>query len=317
MHRESGKTGAAGTVAIALAAVLTAMLAAGTGGLAAADEDAGSSSQESFREAVGALPLDGLQPEDAREVRDCLERTSLYRRLPPQTFDCDRSLLVFSLDHPEAIVDIWRTLDISRLSLDPTGPGDWRLADGYGTVGSVRLLASRQAPGCGRMLFLCKGGYSGVLTPKALTGKCLVLLRHRELSPTAGAGGPVRGTPRHVVTIDAFLQVDGKGLEIAARTLQPLIVRCAAWNAREICLFISELSDTCGENPTGVALLARRLSRTDPRQRHALATIATSIAARSAIPSSTDVERLRVELAARWLQPEAIRDLEAEPSNRE
>jgi hypothetical protein len=314
MHRESGKTGAAGAVAFALAAMLAGMIAGGRSGLAAG-EDAGSSSQESFREAVGALPLDRLAPEDAREVRECLDRTSLYRRLPAQSFDCDSSLLAFSLDHPEVIVDIWRTLDISRLSLDPTGPASWRLADGYGTVGSVRLLATQHTRAGGRMLFLCEGGYTGVLAPKALTGKCLVLLRHRELS--SAAAGAVRGTARHAITIDAFLQVDGKGLEIAARTLQPLIVRCAAWNAREICLFISELSDTCGENPTGVALLARRLSRTDPRQRQTLATIATGIAARSAVPSGTDIERLRVELAARWLQPEAIQDLDAPASNRE
>jgi hypothetical protein len=309
MRRKRGENGLTGALVVALIVMLSAMVAGSPAGVLAG-EDVGSSSQESFREAVGALPLERLAPDDAQEVRACLEKTSLYRRLPAQIFDCDRSLLMFSLDHPEAIVDIWRTLDISRLSLDPTGPAAWRLADGYGTVGSVRLLASQPVNGGGRRLFLCEGGYTGVLAAKPLTGKCLVLLRHRELTSTGGGS-----SSRHVVTIDAFLQVDGKGLEIAARTLQSLIVRCAAWNAREICLFLSELSDTCGENPAGVALLARRLVRTDPRQRETLATIATGIASRSTVPTGTDVERLRVELAARWLQPEAIQDLEATKRN--
>lgn len=301
----AGRTGAAAFVLPAMIAVATL----GVRNASAEISDTGSSSRETFQEAVQSLPMDRLSPSDAQSVRACLDKTVLYRRLPDQVFECDRTLLAFSLDHPETIVDIWRTLDISRLSLDPAGPGAWRLADGYGTVGAVRLLASQRTAEGGRMLFMCEGGYTGILSPKPLTGKCLVLFRHREVSPVGGVN-TAHAPSRHVVTIDAFLQVDGKGLEVAARTLQPLIVRCAAWNAREICLFISELSETCGENPSGVALLSRRLSRTDPRQREALATIASRIAHRSAGGSATDVERLRVDLAARWLQPEAIQDLD-------
>ncbi len=260
-------------------------------------EGNGTSSRAAYREAVDAIPLDRLAKPQADAVRRCLRSTTLYRRLPSQTIVCDRGLLEFSLDHPEAIVDLWRVLDISRLSLDPSGRGEWRLADGYGTVGMLRLLHRERSPAGGTMLLVGRGAYSGTLSPKPLTGNCLVLLRHAPATPSAD------GRERQTIVIDAFLDMDGIGLEIVTRTLQPLIVKTAGWNVREICTFISELSNACEENPEGVARLASRLSRTQPADRERLAAIARAAGGprRVAAVVEDDPDRLSLELASRWL----------------
>jgi hypothetical protein len=115
-----------------------------------------------------------------------------------------------------------------------------------------------------------------------------------------------------MVQIDTFLDVDGVGLEIVTRTLQPLIVRSAASNLHEICLFVSTLSDSARSNPEGVALLAARLTQTQPADRQALAAIARRSARNAAgdrLPAAVDVAavgRLESELASRWLSADEL-----------
>jgi hypothetical protein len=228
-----------------------------------------------------------------RTVEKALRETTVYRRLPLQTFVCDEPLLAFALAHPEAIVDVWRVLGISRLSLDPAGPEQWRLSDGYGTVGTLRLVHRERRGSGGLLVFHGRGGYSGTLAPKPLTGGCLILVQHHPEQPAAGGGD------RQTVRIDAFLDVDGMGLELVARTLQPLIVRSAAMNLGEVCLFMESLSAAAKRNPAGVVRLTERLTRTDPAHRAAFADIARTAGANAG--RAADPEDVQTELAARWL----------------
>lgn len=266
--------------------------------LVAAWNDGGSSSREARRQAIDSLPLERMTDPARRTVEKALRETTLYRRLPAQTFTCDEALLEFALAHPEAIVDVWRVLGISRLSLDPAGPQQWRLSDGYGTVGALRLVhRERHGPG-GLLVFHGRGGYSGTLAPKPLTGGCLILVRHHPEPPAAG------GDHRQTVQIDAFLDVDGMGLELVTRTLQPLIVRSAAMNLGEVCLFMESLSAAAERNPAGVVRLTERLARTDPAHRATFANIARAAGANAG--RAGDPEAVQTELAARWLPADDV-----------
>ena len=160
----------------------------------------------------------------------------------------------------------------SDLALDPVGPRQWRLSDGYGTVGVLRLVHQERQGRGGLLVFHGRGAYTGPLSPKNLTGSCVLLVRHSPAMPG------VDGRQRQTVQIDTFLDMDGVGLEIVTRTLQPLIVRSAASNLHEICLFMATLSDSARSNPEGVAQLAARLGQTDAADRQALATIARQAA---------------------------------------
>jgi hypothetical protein len=266
--------------------------------------DWGSSSRHARQRAEAALPLEQMAAADRRAIEASLQSTTLYRRLPVELFSCDGDLLSFGLEKPETIVDIWRLLGISRLSLDPVGPEQWRLADGYGTVGLLRLAHRERRADGGVLIFHGRGAYTGPLSPKNLTGNCVLMVRYREAEPMTD------GRQRQAVQIDAFLDMDGIGLEIVTRTLQPLIARSAAANLHEICLFMASLSDAAMSNPEGVATLAGRLQHTTAADRQALASIARRAAGRRGNPKETtppatmkpaDNERLTVDLAARWL----------------
>ncbi len=277
--------------------------------------DWGSSSRHARRRAEEALPLHKMAKSDQLAIKKSLQSTTLYRRLPVELFACDGNLLGFSLDKPEAIVDIWRLLGISRLSLDPTGPDQWQFADGYGTVGQLRLAYRERRKNGGMLVFHGKGAYTGPLSPKKLTGGCVLMVRYREAEPT------VDGRLRQAIQVDAFLDMDGIGLEIVTRTLQPLIARSAAANLHEICLFMASLSDAAASNPEGVARLADRLTRTVPIDRQTLAAIARETAQRQKYyrqkvqlePSSEPTpspEQLSIDLAARWLPADDLQNLQ-------
>jgi hypothetical protein len=271
--------------------------------------DSGSSSREARRRALAALPLDKIAEPHRRAIEPCLRAATLYRRLPAETVACDDELLDFALTRPEAIVDIWRVLGISRLALDPMGPRQWRLSDGYGTVGVIRLVHQERQGRGGLLVFHGRGAYTGPLSPKNLTGSCVLLVRHAPAMPA------VDGSQRQTVQIDTFLDMDGVGLEIVTRTLQPLIVRSAASNLHEICVFMSTLSDSARSNPEGVAQLAARLGQTAAADRQALATIARRAAqpgagrpqaARIDAGDVAGMDRLQTELAARWLSADEL-----------
>lgn len=266
------------------------------GGMAAARAaesrlpDTGSSSRDLRRQAVAAVPLDRMPEAQRRTAEAALESATLFRRLPVAAIECEPALLDFVLSRPEALVDVWRVLDISRLSLDRAGPGQWRLADGYGTVGTVRLLHEERRGNGGTLVFHGRGGYAGPLSTRPLTGSCLLVVRHRS--------APLDGCPRQLVQIDAFLDVDGLGLEIVTKMLQPLIVYSAASNLHEIAIFVSQFAAAAERNPAGVARLTDRLSRTAPEDRRALAEAAGAVRPGIELTATEDVQ---AELAARWM----------------
>jgi hypothetical protein len=275
-------------------------------GVVGAMADSGSSSRDARRRAVETIPFDRMPAAERRLAEQAIERTTLYRRLPTASITCDPALLDFVLAKPETLVEVWRVLGISRLTLDPVAAGQWRLSDGYGTVGAVRLLHRERGDRGGLYVFHGRGAYDGSLAPKQLTGSCLIVVRYASDADAA------TGRPRQTVQIDAFLDVDGMGLEIVTRSLQPLIVHSAASNLHEICLFVSTLSDSARSNPEGVALLAARLTQTQPADRQALAAIARRSARNAAgdrMPAAVDVAavgRLESELASRWLSADEL-----------
>lgn len=296
--------GRAIALAVGLALVAGAIRAAESphmaqGGVAAALADAGASGRDARRRAAEAVPLDRMPEAQRKLATQSLRSATLFRHLPAETVTCDPALLEFVLAKPEVMVDLWRALGISRLALDPAGPGQWRMSDGYGTTGTVRLLHQERTPRGGLLVFHGRGGYTGPLAPRQLTGSCLVVIRHATLDPDA------HGRPQQAVQTDAFLDVDGLGLEIVTRTLQPLILRSAATNLHEICLFVSQFSAAAQRNPAGVARLAERMSRTAPADRRTLARLAAGVQAPPA-QSSVSPEEMQAELAARWLPADQL-----------
>jgi hypothetical protein len=260
------------------AALLSASCLATTPALA---EGAASTRAARF-EATRAIPWRQLAARDRQIAQAVVKNASIYRRLPTRIIDCDPEMFNFLLQHPEVVIDVWRVMGISQVSLQKLSDGSYRGMDGAGTVGNVRFLHADWGAGAkNTALVFADGAYEGKPFVTPLKMKSVVLLRSGSVQETNG---------RHYVTvrIDSFMKIEQMGVELVVKTVQPWISQTADRNYIETLTFVSNFSRTAEKNPHGIERLAARLSRVDDPTRSELVAVSFRTAERYAsLPSST------------------------------
>jgi hypothetical protein len=243
-------TGIACWVALLLPATLT---------LAAPPHQA-TSSRAARDEAVRSIPFDKLDAAEKEKIVSTLNSTSLYRRLPVQVTPCDPDLYLFLIRHPEVIVNIWEVMKISNVALERTGPDTFKATDGMGTLCDVKYCYSDHE----LQVIYAEGSYDGPLFNRPMRARCVLILKSGYSQETDG---------RYFVTsrMDTFIQIEHAGVELIAKTLQPLVHRSADFNFVETAAFVATVSRTTEANPKGMSRFAGRLTNIDPdvRQRFA------------------------------------------------
>jgi hypothetical protein len=84
---------------------------------------------------------------------------------------------------------------------------------------------------------------------------------------------------RHYITsrMDTFVDIEHAGVELLAKTLQPLVHRTADFNFVETAGFLGTISRTAEVNPTGVSRLSRKLTKLEPQVRDRFAELALDV----------------------------------------
>jgi hypothetical protein len=223
-------------------------------------------SRAAREEAIRAIPTNKLSRESRSKVSYVLKKTSLYRRLPTQSIACDADLYAFLLNHPEIVVNIWQTMGITRMTMQPGDDGAYQVSDGEGTKGRMEYLY--QSPELSVMY--SEGTYDGRLYPRTVRGRCLMVLRTSYQRDSSGA-------PIVTSRLDTFLAVENLGVEIIAKTFQPVIGNAADHNFIETARFVATLSKTAESNPDGMVRLANRLKRLDPQTRERFAELVAAV----------------------------------------
>ena len=243
--------------ALALLAAPTALAVAG------APSDA-TSNRAARDEAVRAIPWRELTPQDRQLTQTVIKKASLYRRLPTRVIDCDPDMFTFLMQHPDVIVDVWRVMGVSRVTLDRLPDGAFRGADGAGTTGTVRYLYASWADDTqNAVLVLADGAYEGQPFVKPVQAQTLMLLR-------SGAVQELNGRHYITVRVDSFVRIEQIGIELVAKTVQPWITKTADQNFIETLSFVSNFSRTAEKNPQGMQRLAARLTTVDEPTRQEL-----------------------------------------------
>ncbi|MEX2140219.1 MAG: hypothetical protein WD894_13220 [Pirellulales bacterium] len=234
-----------------------AIFAAASGARAADDPRTKANTSRAAREeALRAIPFNRLTAEARAKATDVIQDLSLYRRLPTRSIDCDPELYAFLVRHPEVVVNIWRVMGITQMQLDRVDATNYKVADGQGTKGRMEYLYSS----AGVNVIYSQGTYDGPLYPRTVRGKCLILLRtsHRR---------EPNGRYTVVGQLDTFLAVDNLGVEVLAKTFQPLIGKAADHNFTETANFVANLSHTSETNESGMLRLGRKLTDIDIKTR--------------------------------------------------
>jgi hypothetical protein len=257
------------------------------------------SSREARADAMRAIPWRQIAPEHRRAAQFIVKNASIYRRLPTRVIDCDPDMFNFLLQHPEVVIDVWRVMGISQVTLQRSSDGAYRGSDNAGTTGTVRFLFSQWGPDAQNLaVILADGTYEGKPFVSPLKARSIVLLRSGAIRETNG---------RHYVTVrvDSFVRIEQMGIELVAKTAQPWISKTADRNFIETLSFVSNFSRTAEKNPQGMQRLAARLASVDEPTRKELIALCFRTAERYA--DGDQVANTGGPLLARRRDPNAIR----------
>src|SRR5688572_9271055 len=164
------------------------------------------SSRAARNEAMRAIPWKQIAPQYRRAAQNVVNNASLYRRLPTRVIDCDPDVFTFLLQHPEVVIDVWRVMGISQVSLDKLPSGAYRGSDSAGTAGTVRFIHNSWGKDAENTLVVfADGAYDGKPFVKPLKAKSVILLRSGSVQETNG---------RHYITvrIDSFMKIEQMGI---------------------------------------------------------------------------------------------------------
>ncbi len=230
----------------------------------------GTSSREAKEAAIQRIPFQLLTPEAGARLKTVVASSSYFRSMPAETVDCDPEMFTFLVRHPEVIVNIWEVMDVTKVSLQRSGPFELQGSDGAGTTSKMDLVFGSES----MHVYFANGSYQGNLWARELNGKCVVILHNRP--------GPLPGGKQGIVaSMDVFMKLDNMGADLVVKTLGPLMGKTADYNFSECASFCSQISQTAEHNPYGIQQLAKRLTKIDPKIRDQFIATTSTVAQRS------------------------------------
>jgi hypothetical protein len=142
------------------------------------------------------------------------------------------------------------------VALERTGDDTFRATDGAGTLCDVKYCYSDHET----QVIYAEGSYDGPLFSRPVRARCVLVLKCGYMRETDGRW--------HVTSrMDTFIDINHAGVEMLAKTLQPLVNRMADYNFVETAAFLGTISRTSETNPAGVGRLARKLTKLEPEVR--------------------------------------------------
>ncbi len=220
------------------------------------DSRSGSSSRKERKNAVEAIPFHKLTPQAAQRIQSVIKHPTIYRRLPIKTIESDQPLFVFLIRNPEVVVDIWKIMGVTQLTINRTGEFTFQSDDGAGTKSHFELLYGTPH----LHVYHGTGYYEGSMLKNKVTGQCVIIMRTEHKV--------VDGRPMVKNRLDVFLDIDNHAADVIAKTISPLFARTADINFVETSKFLSRMSDAAENSSDGMHDLADRLPtvRADVRQ---------------------------------------------------
>jgi hypothetical protein len=262
----------------------------------------GTSTREARDAAIQRLPFQQLTPEAGARLKTVVSNSSYFRSMPSESVDCDPEMFTFLVRHPEVIVNIWEVMDVTKVSLQRSGPYQLQGTDGAGTASKMDLVFGNES----MHIYFANGSYQGNLWARELNGKCVVILHNRPGQLQSGKQGIV-------ASMDVFMKLDNMGADLVVKTLGPLMGKTADYNFTECASFFSQISQTAANNPYGIQQLAKRLTKIDPKIRDQFIATTTSVAQRSgnttvsvSTPATSDGQLLPKQVPILSAKPKAL-----------
>jgi hypothetical protein len=248
------------------AAVLSVLV--GSAAVAAGNPGAASTSDEAKAEARRSVPLAKIDPAYREAVREVLANPSLFRRLPTSVVDCHPDLFTFLAQNPEVLVQIWRHLGVSQVTLTRIDDKSFDISDHAGTTGKLVVVEQTCEPGAqNRIVMYAEGSYEGTPFQQPISAHCVVVL-------TSGSVTETNGRKYVASRLDSFIKLDRMSLELVAKAVHPFVGQTADRNFTDTISFVSNLSYTAEHRPEAIEKLAVEVEHLDQPRRQRLTKLA-------------------------------------------
>ncbi len=221
-------------------------------------------------QAANQVPLKVLTPEAQNKLGPILERPTLYRRMPVQSVDCDPEVFTFVVRRPEVLVGVWDVMGITKVQTKRLTPYVLEGLDSAGTSCKLELIYGTPKI----HVYYGTGRYDGPVLAQGITGRGVFVL-HSDYAKSA------IGRTTVSCNMDIFLQLDNLGVDLVARTIQPLMWSTAEQNFAESAKYVSQVSQAAEMNPEGMQDLIGRLPQVDQEVRTQMCTVVDRVAQRA------------------------------------
>lgn len=226
--------------------------------------------QTARESAIRAVPFEKLDEKARAKISTILSKDSVFRRLPTQVVPCDPEMYTFTVRHPDVIVNLWRVMGISKITLKQTGPNTFHYCDGEGTTGMIELLYENHDT----HLAYTTCVYEGPLWPNPVTYRGVLLLKSGFIRETNG---------RYYVTtrLDTFSSITPGGIELLTKTFMPWFGKVADNNFAQTAAFVGGLSSTARKKPNSLRSVSYKLTMISEETRREFADLATKVASKA------------------------------------
>ena len=230
---------------------------------------AGESSEASTSEATQAesrrsIPLAKIDPQFRPAVAAVIADPTIFRRMPTSVVDCRPELFTFLAQNPEVMVEIWRHLGVSQVTLTRIDERTCKISDGAGTTGTIIVVEQTCEEGAqNRIVMLASGSFNGKPFQQPISAQCVFVL-------TSGSKEETNGRRFVAARLDAFIKLDRISLALVAKAVHPFVGQTADRNFTDTMLFVSNLSYTAEKRPEAIEQVAIDMKNLDQPRRQGL-----------------------------------------------
>lgn len=250
----------------------------------------GATDRASRDSAIRGIPFEKLDENTRSKIAAVLDRESVFRRLPTQVVPCDPEIYTFTVRHPDVVVNLWRILGISKITLKQTGPTTFGYSDGEGTTGTIEYLYENHDTHIAYTTCV----YTGPLWPNPITYSGILILKSAFLRETNGE--------YYVTTrLDTFSSITPGGIELLTKTFMPWFGKVADTNFAQTAAFVGGISSTARLKPDSLRRASYKLTHISEETRREFADLATKVA------SKVEIEATRTPQPIRQISWEEIR----------
>lgn len=242
---------------------LLALLFLATAARAESASDA-STSEATQAEARRSIPLAKIDQQFRPAVAEVIGEPTIFRRMPTSVVDCRPELFTFLAQNPEVMIEIWRHLGVSQVTLTRIDERTCKISDGAGTTGTIIVVEQTCEEGAqNRIVMLASGSFSGKPFQQPISAQCVFVL-------TSGSKEETNGRRFVAARLDAFIKLDRMSLALVAKAVHPFVGQTADRNFTDTMLFVSNLSYTAEKRPEAIEQVAIDMKNLDQPRRQGL-----------------------------------------------